>query len=75
MREQFLQDALAAWDDYQAGGLHTTGRKLTPGWKNLKRERVPTLLDATDEDWGPFRSDPNLVDNFTYDAGLLPSLP
>lgn len=27
-REQFLRDALAAWDDYQATGLYVTGEEI-----------------------------------------------
>ncbi|MGA3080362.1 MAG: hypothetical protein ABSD44_03145 [Terracidiphilus sp.] len=26
-RERFLQDALVAWNDYQASGLHATARE------------------------------------------------
>jgi len=28
MRQRFLKDTLAAWDDYQATGLHLTGEEV-----------------------------------------------
>ncbi len=34
-REQFLKDALAAWEDFQATGLHITGDEANEWMKRL----------------------------------------
>jgi len=48
-REQFRQDALAAWSHYQTTGLHATAEKRTPGWPSSKQARTPLLPNATTE--------------------------
>jgi len=42
-REQFRQDAIAAWEDYQATGLHVTSEELEQWASNLEAGKEAPL--------------------------------
>jgi predicted transcriptional regulator len=46
-REQFRQDALAAWANYQATGRHVTAEEADACWPSSKRVRTLRSLNAT----------------------------
>lgn len=46
LREQFRQDALAAWADYQATGLHVTAREADAWLAELEAGRHAVMPEC-----------------------------